>query len=564
MFRIREIGFGKLRLLPNLIHRWFQAPGTRVLGGLILLIVAINLVGVWGIIYSEREARHEMRKEQELQAQAGARSLEALLASTRADFLFLSQSPPIAGFRAALESDDPMARRWRRLDMEGTVLLFLTAHPEVERITLLADDVPFLTAGRRDGAPIVLPSEKGSEALSNLDHLVFSQWNLGQLNSRGQMEVFVSIPQLLQQASTSQEYNLSFRPLADLQEAEATLFRDEDALIVPVRDPGWSPPVDWAMIWSPRRTGLVESVAKLTGRFRIALGVNAALLVLAALLGVLSVKQARRRVALEIENRQQAQIRELERQLMHSERLASVGRLAVGLAHEINNPLEGMSNYLSLLQDDIHHGRSDSSLEFAQKVQQGLQRVAAVTKRALTLADAGHKAHTQVDVGQIVRQTVDFVKDNRLFRGIKIRLPAGDCPLTVIGSPVTLGQAFLNLLLNAAEVSGQSEIDIDFRAEGGRALVTIADRGPGISEALRERIFEPFFSGKGSTGLGLSMCRAIVEQHNGEIRAANRPGGGAMFSIWIPLAFSSENSDCKVANRPPLLDCEAERGDGRS
>ena len=88
----------------------------------------------------------------------------------------------------------------------------------------------------------------------------------------------------------------------------------------------------------------------------------------------------------------------------------------------------------------------------------------------------------------------------------------------------------------------------------------MSDRGPGIEEGLEERIFEPFFSGKGSTGLGLSTCRAIIEHHNGTIRAANRPGGGAMFSIRIPEASTIEGSNWQSPEEdsPPKFDADRE------
>jgi len=300
---------------------------------------------------------------------------------------------------------------------------------------------------------------------------------------------------------------------------------------------------------------LLASLGRLTGRFQMTLVVTVLLLLLATALGILSVRQARRSIALEIENRQQAQIRELERQLMHSERLASVGRLTAGLAHEINNPLEGMSNYLALLEDDIKSGSLDTSLEFVEKVREGLTRAAGVTRRALTFAEPGRKPDTLIDLRQVVQDTVQFVKSNRLFRDIDVRVNHLDLNPTVLGNPVTLGQAFLNLLLNAAEIQGDSgKIEIDFSIEDELVQVTVADSGPGIDEDVLPKIFDPFFSGRGSTGLGLSICRSIIERHEGGISAANRPEGGAVFSVSIPLADAVSSSSAREISAFSTLD----------
>jgi signal transduction histidine kinase len=546
-------GAGGAQIVPREgLRGWLQTPGAKIMVALAVLLVAINSVGIWGIVYSGREAREEVLKDLQMQAFAGARNLEATLASTRADFVFLSQTPALAGFRLALSDEDPMSRRWRRLDIEATLLLFMSSHPEVEGILLYADEeAPFMTVGRREGAPVVLRPEEAAaggwespvEENPGEDYLM-GRWNLGGEESGGRMAARLSVPSLLRVAAPTQEYNLALKPLS-LLEGEGLLDTADVVATASVQDPDWSPPVDWALIWSERRTGLIQSLARLTDRYRITLAVNLILMSLAAALGVISFRQVRRGIALELENRQQARIRELERQLMHSERLASVGRLAAGLAHEINNPLEGMNNYLTLLEDDIRSERSESALQFVAKVREGVRRAAGVTRRALTFAEPGQKPTSRVEVRRVIRDTVEFVKGSSLFRGIDLTLKPGGEGLLVKGNPVTLSQAFLNLVLNAAEIQegkGSVEIEIRADADGDSVSVTFADEGPGIPEERLDRIFEPFFSGRGSTGLGLSICETIIEQHGGEIAAANRPSGGAVFTVRIPGWDSSVDS----------------------
>jgi signal transduction histidine kinase len=107
----------------------------------------------------------------------------------------------------------------------------------------------------------------------------------------------------------------------------------------------------------------------------------------------------------------------------------------------------------------------------------------------------------------------------------------------VEGSPIMLGQVAMNLVLNACEAQPRGgEVRVLARREGPRAVAEVADRGPGIPEADRGRVFEPFYSTKESTGLGLAICHSIVQQHGGELQALAREGGGALFRLSLPAA----------------------------
>jgi signal transduction histidine kinase len=519
----------------QLVKRGVESSGSRVLALLAILLVSINLLGIWGILYSSREAQQEVLKDLRLQAVAGARSLEAILASIRADFLFLSRSPPIVGFQQALETADPMARRWKRLDIEATLLLFLTSHPEIGRIALYKRGEEALVVGHRGGAPVVLPPGTKEEQ-PDTEPFFVALWDLGDRGSGNYMEARFSTTKLLELADPTREFRLVLEASPELEDTQGREL-DESTVVVEVQDSDWTPPIEWRLIRTETRQGLLASLGRLTGRFQMTLVVNVLLLLLATVLGILSFRQARKSIALEIENRQQGQIRELERQLMHSERLASVGRLTAGIAHEINNPLEGMSNYLALLKEDLRSGEYDGCLGFVGKIQEGVKRAAGVTRRALTFAEPGRKPDTVIDLRQVVQESVHFVTSNRLFRETQVQVNDGGLDLTVVGNPVTLGQAFLNLFLNAAEIQeGSGEIAIGFSVEEGQAVVTVADSGPGIDEEVLPKVFEPFYSGRGSTGLGLSICRSIIERHEGRIEASNRKEGGAVFSVYIPLA----------------------------
>ena len=110
-------------------------------------------------------------------------------------------------------------------------------------------------------------------------------------------------------------------------------------------------------------------------------------------------------------------------------------------------------------------------------------------------------------------------------------------PLLVEGSRIMLGQVAVNLVLNACEAQrGKGEVQVSARREGPLAVAEVADRGPGVPEGDRQRIFEPFFSTKDSTGLGLSVCHSIVKQHGGDLVALAREGGGAVFRLTLPAS----------------------------
>jgi signal transduction histidine kinase len=140
-----------------------------------------------------------------------------------------------------------------------------------------------------------------------------------------------------------------------------------------------------------------------------------------------------------------------------------------------------------------------------------------------------------VDLGAVLRQTAEFVGSRQEFRGIRFLLEIPDDLPKVPGRPALLGQVFLNLALNACEAQPQGgEVRMAARSSGPRVVVEIADRGPGVPASEAARIFEPFYTTKQSTGLGLSICYGIVTQHGGELSVQERPGGGALFRIDLP------------------------------
>jgi signal transduction histidine kinase len=212
-----------------------------------------------------------------------------------------------------------------------------------------------------------------------------------------------------------------------------------------------------------------------------------------------------------------------------------VGRLAAGIAHEINNPLEGMSNYLTLARDALERGDAAAAARHVAAVKQGLDRAAGIVHQVLAHADPAKAPRADVDLNAVLRETEQFVQSRKEFRHVEFALDLAPEPLLVHGNAVMLGQVAMNLIVNACEVQAdRGEVRLASRRDGAHVVAEFADRGPGIPEADRQRVFEPFFSTRDSTGLGLSICHTIVRQHDGELDVVPRPGGGSVFRMRLP------------------------------
>jgi signal transduction histidine kinase len=302
---------------------------------------------------------------------------------------------------------------------------------------------------------------------------------------------------------------------------------------------GWSVPGPWTLGCRGTGASPLALLEPLAARYRTTLLLNMMVMSLAIVLGGFAIQQARRRREVEAVAREEARVRELERRLFHSERLATVGRLAAGMAHEINNPLEGMSNYLALAREALAHGDAEAARRRLEGVDQGLRRATGIIGQVLTHADPATASPAPLDIAAVARQAAEFVSARPEFAGIRfdLDLPA-DLP-RVPGRATLLGQVFLNLVLNACEAQPSGgEVRLAARRDGAGVVLEIADRGPGIPADETGRIFEPFYSTKRSSGLGLSVCHAIITQHGGTIAVVDRPGGGAVFHIELPAGPS--------------------------
>jgi two-component system NtrC family sensor kinase len=236
----------------------------------------------------------------------------------------------------------------------------------------------------------------------------------------------------------------------------------------------------------------------------------------------------------------------MENELKEKDRLAALGMLAAGVAHEVNTPITGISSYAQMLLSDT--AESDPHYEILKKVERQTFRAARIVNNLLEFARDRQKERKPVALAPILRECVDLLGDRLERRRIAVswELPAE--PVLVLGCEGELQQVFTNLLVNALDAVspapgaccpslGLGRIAVGLEASASFLRVKIQDNGPGIPMEKLETIFQPFYSTKlnrGGTGLGLSISYDIVHRHGGSLRAVSAPGEGACFHVELP------------------------------
>ncbi|MGD9504035.1 MAG: ATP-binding protein [Syntrophobacteraceae bacterium] len=243
----------------------------------------------------------------------------------------------------------------------------------------------------------------------------------------------------------------------------------------------------------------------------------------------------------------------LDANLVQSSKMAALGKLAAGIAHEVNNPLAVIKEKVGWLRDllseeDITKSENYKEFEDAvRKIDIHVDRAKKVTHRLLGFARRMEPIQEKVDINKLLDETIDFLRNEAHYRNITINTEySSDLP-PVVSDTAQLQQVFLNLINNAIDAIGKDgEIQVVTSAnpqEGRDVVVTIHDSGPGIPTEVLNRIFDPFFTtkevGKG-TGLGLSISYSIIEKLGGRLLVASQEGQGATFTIYLPKQSTRE------------------------
>jgi signal transduction histidine kinase len=239
------------------------------------------------------------------------------------------------------------------------------------------------------------------------------------------------------------------------------------------------------------------------------------------------------------------------------ERMATMGRLAAGVGHEINNPLTyALGNIESLLESSVASGTPPPASELVERLQEardGLARIRVIVRDLQTLARAD-ETQGEVDLQQVIEQAIQIASAEVRHRAPIVRRYQPAPP--ILGSRIRLGQVFLNLISNAAQAipegqSASNQIEIAIRDTGTMTVAEISDTGAGIAPEHLSRIFEPFFTTKevgAGTGLGLSISRDIVASHRGTLSATSTPGVGTTMTVAFP------HTERVAAVAPPVVE----------
>ena len=243
--------------------------------------------------------------------------------------------------------------------------------------------------------------------------------------------------------------------------------------------------------------------------------------------------------------RREQELRDKQEQLVQAGKLATLGELTTGIAHELNNPLNNIGLFVGNAIDLMMLGGADRE-RFLQELDSAMQQVrkaSEIISHLRTFGRAAPVTREPVAINEVIRRSLSLMQEQMRLRQIEVQVDLSASDPVVVGSAIQLEQVFINLLTNARDavatapervVSIQCGLTEDF------AELSVSDTGPGIPVELEQRIFDPFFTtkevGKG-TGLGLSITYGILKEHHGTIWVAkNPPGEGATFVVQLPLA----------------------------
>ena len=252
-----------------------------------------------------------------------------------------------------------------------------------------------------------------------------------------------------------------------------------------------------------------------------------------------------RETTAEVQRREQ-ELREKQEQLVQAGKLATLGELTTGVAHELNNPLNNIGLFIGNAIDLIEFGKADHQriLHELHSAMQQVHKATEIISHLRTFGRAASVTHESVAINQVIQRAFSLMQEQLRLREIEVQLFFSEEDVFVMGNAIQLEQVFLNLLTNARDAMVneiRKVITITCTASTEMVEISFRDTGPGIPAGLEQRIFDPFFTTKEvgtGTGLGLSITYGIINEHQGIIVVENRPGEGATFLIQLPRNHS--------------------------
>nr|WP_153318767.1 sensor histidine kinase [Sinorhizobium meliloti] len=235
------------------------------------------------------------------------------------------------------------------------------------------------------------------------------------------------------------------------------------------------------------------------------------------------------------------QLRQTQADLIQAGKLAGLGQMSAALSHEFNQPLAAAKTYADSAALLIERGRTAEASDNIRRISGLIDRMASISRHLRNFARKPNEKLGPVRLDEVVRDTLEIVETRLKAAGAEMDIDIGD-ELAVLAGSVRLQQVLVNVISNAADaVEGLDDRKLSVRAwrEGGRAVLTVRDRGAGVAPAVAQRIFDPFYTTKGvgrGLGLGLSISYNIIKDFGGSLTVSNHSGGGAVFRIELALA----------------------------
>ena len=238
------------------------------------------------------------------------------------------------------------------------------------------------------------------------------------------------------------------------------------------------------------------------------------------------------------------ELKNREAQLLQSRKMAAVGTLTAGIAHELNNPLNNISLITESMIDEYDQWDKNQKLKMLKDIFTQVERAGATVANLLDFTRRDKSSFRQISINEVLNRTLNFVSNEIHINKIELSKELGVNLPEIIGNQNNLQQVFLNIFLNAIQAMPDGGmLNVKSYIENDSIRINISDTGVGISQENKEKIFDPFFTTKKvgeGTGLGLSVSYGIIKQHHGEILVESNLGNGSTFAIKLPISLGEQ------------------------